>query len=158
MLLICCCIHAPWLQELAKNMQKQKRDMVNILNDTRGIQADIATSWDTMKRSYTSVDEMIFRDARDKGDAVSKKMYKQLVATHECFASLCRRVENTGVLQVAYLCVCVFVCVCVCVCVCVWMWMCIHTHIHIGNLNDARVHHATIEGIYIHIHIYACKA
>ena len=99
MLLICCCIHAPWLQELAKNMQKQKRDMVNILNDTRGIQADIATSWDTMKRSYTSVDEMIFRDARDKGDAVSKKMYKQLVATHECFASLCRRVENTGVLQ-----------------------------------------------------------
>jgi hypothetical protein len=26
-------------------------------------------------------------------------MYKQLVATHECFASLCRRVENTGVLQ-----------------------------------------------------------
>ena len=69
---------------------------------------------------------MIFRDARDKGDAValkslhivglfcpesgslltlvwsaqvSKKMYKQLVATHECFASLCRRVENTGVLQ-----------------------------------------------------------
>ena len=38
------------LQELSKNMQKQKRDIGNILNDTRNIQADIATSWDTMKR------------------------------------------------------------------------------------------------------------
>jgi hypothetical protein len=115
-------------------MQKQKRDMVNILNDTRSIQADIATSWDTMKRSYASVDEMIFRDARDKGDAVSKKMYKQLVATHECFASLCRRVENTGVLQVAFVCVCgcvgVWVCVlvCVCVCVCVDVCGCVYVH------------------------------
>jgi len=31
-----------------------------------------------MKRSYVSVDEMVFRDARDKGDATSKRMYKQV--------------------------------------------------------------------------------
>jgi|NorSeaMetagenome_1021524.scaffolds.fasta_scaffold119067_2 hypothetical protein len=50
--------------------------------------------------SYASVDDMIFRDARDKADPVSKKLYKQLVATHECFASLSRGMENTGSLQV----------------------------------------------------------
>ena len=67
--------------------------------DLTRLQADIATSWDTMKRSYASVDEMVFRDARDKGDATSKMMYKQLVAMHECFASLASTMENTGTLQ-----------------------------------------------------------
>ena len=87
------------LLELAKNMTKQKLDIESILRDTREIQADIATSWDTMKRSYASTDEMIFRDARDAGDPTSKKMYKQLVGMHECFAALASTMEKTGVLQ-----------------------------------------------------------
>ena len=42
---------------------------------------------------------MIFRDARDAADPTSKKMYKQLVGMHECFAALASTMEKTGVLQ-----------------------------------------------------------
>ena len=41
----------------------------------------------------------IFRDARDKGDGTSKKMYKQLVSMHEAFASLSACLEKQGTLQ-----------------------------------------------------------
>jgi hypothetical protein len=87
------------LQELAKNMSKQERDIRAILSDMRNMQADVATAWDTMKRSYGAVDEMIFRDAHDKGDPTCKKMYKQLVSIHECFAALASTLDATGSLH-----------------------------------------------------------
>mmetsp|Transcript_33604 Transcript_33604/g.80136 ORF Transcript_33604/g.80136 Transcript_33604/m.80136 type:complete len:625 (+) Transcript_33604:95-1969(+) len=82
--------------ELVRNMEKQRKDIDSILADTQQIQKEIQTSSDTLNRSYGATDDMVYRDAKNKGDAASKKMYKLLVATHECFAELSKTIEDTG--------------------------------------------------------------
>jgi len=51
---------------------------------------------EALNRAYGSADDLIYREAKSKGDATSKKMYKLLVTTHECFGELSQTVENTG--------------------------------------------------------------
>uniref|UniRef100_A0A7S4P748 Coiled-coil domain-containing protein 22 homolog n=1 Tax=Guillardia theta TaxID=55529 RepID=A0A7S4P748_GUITH len=87
------------ISELSKNMQKQKKDIRAILNDTRDIQQEIAISSDILSRSYGAADDLVYREARDKGDAASKLMYKLLVNMHELFAELSSNVEKIGATQ-----------------------------------------------------------
>uniref|UniRef100_A0A7S0EBG3 Coiled-coil domain-containing protein 22 homolog n=1 Tax=Hanusia phi TaxID=3032 RepID=A0A7S0EBG3_9CRYP len=87
------------ISELSKNMQKQKKDIRAILNDTREIQQEIAISSDILSRSYGAADDVVYREARDKGDASSKMMYKLLVSMHELFAELSSTVEKIGATQ-----------------------------------------------------------
>jgi len=84
------------MMEIVKNMEKQRKDIDSILHDTQLIQKEIQTSAETLNRSYGATDDLVYREAKNKGDAASKKMYKLLVATHELFASLSSTIASTG--------------------------------------------------------------
>ena len=57
-----------------------------VLLDTRDLKKEIAQKTDMLKRSFASVDEMIFKDAKE--DASAKTAYKLLVAMNERFGEL----------------------------------------------------------------------
>lgn len=80
--------------EIINNVRKQKDEIDKVLADTRSIQKEINTLTGRLERSFTIVDELIFRDARS--NEASRKAYKLLATLHSDCSELVTLVEETG--------------------------------------------------------------
>ncbi|CAG5075131.1 Similar to v1g180167: Coiled-coil domain-containing protein 22 homolog (Nematostella vectensis) [Cotesia congregata] len=80
--------------EIINNVRKQKDEIDKVLADTREIQKEINILTGKVERSFTVVDELIFRDA--KTNETSRKAYKLLATLHTDCAELINLVEETG--------------------------------------------------------------
>ncbi|KAK0162632.1 hypothetical protein PV327_006395 [Microctonus hyperodae] len=80
--------------EIINNVRKQKNEIDKILGDTREIQKEINMLTGKLERSFTVVDELIFRDA--KTSEASRKAYKLLATLHSDCSELVTLVEETG--------------------------------------------------------------
>ncbi|XP_034937150.1 coiled-coil domain-containing protein 22 homolog [Chelonus insularis] len=80
--------------EIINNVRKQKDEINKVLGDTREIQKEINVLTGKLERSFTVVDEMIFRDA--KNNEASRKAYKLLATLHSDCSELVKLVEETG--------------------------------------------------------------
>ncbi|XP_051169001.1 coiled-coil domain-containing protein 22 [Leptopilina boulardi] len=80
--------------EIINNVRKQKDEIDKVLADTRSIQKEINTLTGRLERSFTIVDELIFRDART--NEASRKAYKLLATLHSDCSELVNLVEETG--------------------------------------------------------------
>ena len=80
--------------EIINNVRKQKDEIDKVLGDTRSIQKEINTLTGRLERSFTVVDELIFRDART--NEASRKAYKLLATLHSDCSDLVNLVEETG--------------------------------------------------------------
>lgn len=83
------------VNEIIKNIKKQEVEVQKIVNDTRGVQSDIQSAESVLQRTYTLVEETLFREARS--DDLCKAAYKHLHGMHTGFAELVNKVEATGV-------------------------------------------------------------
>lgn len=88
--------------DIERSVKKQKVDIAKILGDTRTLQKEINSIRDTLGRSFTVADELIYQDAKKeaakgaKQDTVKKDVYKQLIAMNEEFEKLVLTIEETG--------------------------------------------------------------
>ncbi|XP_015187507.1 PREDICTED: coiled-coil domain-containing protein 22 homolog [Polistes dominula] len=80
--------------EIINNVRKQRDEINKVLADTREIQKEINTLTGRLERSFTVVDELIFRDART--NEASRKAYKLLATLHSDCSELVSLVEETG--------------------------------------------------------------
>ncbi|XP_011311371.1 coiled-coil domain-containing protein 22 [Fopius arisanus] len=80
--------------EIINNVRKQRDEIDKVLGDTREIQKEINTLSGRLERSFTVVDELIFRDA--KGNEASRRAYKLLATLHSDCSELVKLVEETG--------------------------------------------------------------
>lgn len=80
--------------EIINNVRKQRDEISKVLADTREIQKEINTLTGRLERSFTVVDELIFRDART--NEASRKAYKLLATLHSDCSELVSLVEETG--------------------------------------------------------------
>lgn len=80
--------------EIINNVKKQRDEIDKVLADTREIQKQINTLTGRLERSFTVVDELIFRDA--KMNEASKKAYKLLATLHSDCNELVNLVTETG--------------------------------------------------------------
>ncbi|XP_011498353.1 PREDICTED: coiled-coil domain-containing protein 22 homolog [Ceratosolen solmsi marchali] len=80
--------------EIINNVKKQKDEIDKILGDTREMQKEINVLTGRLERSFTVVDELIFRDART--NETSKKAYKLLATLHSDCNEIVSLVEETG--------------------------------------------------------------
>lgn len=80
--------------EIINNVQKQRDEINNVLADTRELQKEINTLGGRLERSFTVVDELIFRDART--NEASRRAYKFLATLHSDCSELVTLVEETG--------------------------------------------------------------
>ncbi|KAG7203758.1 hypothetical protein KM043_013782 [Ampulex compressa] len=80
--------------EIINNVRKQRDEINKVLADTREIQKEINTLTGRLERSFTVVDELIFRDART--NEASRKAYKLLATLHSDCSELVNLVEETG--------------------------------------------------------------
>ncbi|KZC07998.1 Coiled-coil domain-containing protein 22 like protein [Dufourea novaeangliae] len=80
--------------EIINNVRKQRDEINKVLADTREIQKEINTLTGRVERSFTVVDELIFRDART--NEASRKAYKLLATLHSDCSELVSLVEETG--------------------------------------------------------------
>ncbi|EFN71703.1 Coiled-coil domain-containing protein 22-like protein [Camponotus floridanus] len=80
--------------EIINNVRKQRDEINKVLADTREIQKEINTLTGRLERSFTVVDELIFRDART--NEASRKAYKLLATLHSDCNELVSLVEETG--------------------------------------------------------------
>lgn len=80
--------------EIINNVRKQRDEISKVLADTREIQKEINTLTGRLERSFTVVDELIFRDA--KTNEASRKAYKLLATLHSDCSELVNLVEETG--------------------------------------------------------------
>ncbi|XP_076625012.1 coiled-coil domain-containing protein 22 homolog isoform X2 [Colletes latitarsis] len=80
--------------EIINNVKKQRDGINKVLVDTREIQKEINTLTGRVERSFTVVDELIFRDART--NETSRKAYKLLATFHSDCSELVSLVEETG--------------------------------------------------------------
>ncbi|XP_015126240.1 coiled-coil domain-containing protein 22 homolog [Diachasma alloeum] len=80
--------------EIINNVRKQRDEIDKVLGDTREIQKEINTLSGRLERSFTVVDELIFRDA--KGNEASRRAYKLLATLHSDCSELVNLVEETG--------------------------------------------------------------
>lgn len=80
--------------EIINNIRKQRDEISKVLADTREIQKEINTLTGRLERSFTVVDELIFRDA--KANEASRKAYKLLATLHADCGELVKLVEETG--------------------------------------------------------------
>lgn len=80
--------------EIINNVRKQRDEISKVLADTREIQKEINTLNGRLERSFTVVDELIFRDART--NEASRKAYKLLATLHSDCNELVSLVEETG--------------------------------------------------------------
>jgi len=87
--------------DILKNVKKQKTEIDKILIDTRNLMKEIALVSDTLKRSFSVTDELMFADA--KKDEIIKTAYKDLVAMDKSFQNLVAQIEETGATQNAVL-------------------------------------------------------
>ena len=88
--------------DIERSVKKQKVDIAKILGDTRTLQKEINSIRDTLGRSFTVADELIYHDAKReaakgaKQDLVKKDVYKELIAMNEEFEKLVLTIEETG--------------------------------------------------------------
>ncbi|KAG5313604.1 CCD22 protein, partial [Pseudoatta argentina] len=80
--------------EIINNVRKQRDEISKVLADTREIQKEINTLTGRLERSFTVVDELIFRDVRT--NEASRKAYKLLATLHSDCNELVSLVEETG--------------------------------------------------------------
>lgn len=80
--------------EIINNVRKQCDEIDKVLGDTREIQKEINMLSGKLERSFTVVDELIFRNA--KTNEASKKAYKLLATLHSDCSELVTLVEETG--------------------------------------------------------------
>ncbi|XP_076761464.1 coiled-coil domain-containing protein 22 homolog [Xylocopa sonorina] len=80
--------------EIINNIRKQRDEINKVLADTREIQKEINMLTGRLERSFTVVDELIFRDART--NEASRKAYKLLATLHSDCSELVSLVEETG--------------------------------------------------------------
>ncbi|OAD59979.1 Coiled-coil domain-containing protein 22 like protein [Eufriesea mexicana] len=80
--------------EIINNIRKQRDEIDKVLIDTRQIQIEINTLTGRLERSFTVVDELIFRDART--NEASRQAYKLLAKLHSDCSELVSLVEETG--------------------------------------------------------------
>lgn len=80
--------------EIINNVRKQKDEIDKVLADTREIQKEINILTGKVERSFTVVDDIIFRDA--KTNETSRQAYKLLATLHSDCAELINLVEETG--------------------------------------------------------------
>jgi len=87
------------IMDIMKNLDKQKLQIKNILNDVRGVQRDINSVSDTSGRSFDICEKVVFDAAKssDRGSAsAGLKAYENLATLREGFDSLVKTVEDTG--------------------------------------------------------------
>ncbi|KAF7993714.1 hypothetical protein HCN44_010309 [Aphidius gifuensis] len=80
--------------EIINNVRKQCDEIDKVLGDTREIQKEINMLTGKLERSFTVVDELIFRNA--KTNEASKRAYKLLATLHSDCSELVTLVEETG--------------------------------------------------------------
>lgn len=85
--------HTDKILEGQQNVRKQNADIDKVLLDTRELQREIAQLTDTLSRSFTIVDELVFHDA--KSDEAAKTAYRLLVAMNEKFNQLIESVRSS---------------------------------------------------------------
>eukprot|EP00698_Gefionella_okellyi_P025212 TRINITY_DN914_c0_g1_i1.p1 TRINITY_DN914_c0_g1~~TRINITY_DN914_c0_g1_i1.p1 ORF type:complete len:598 (+),score=124.78 TRINITY_DN914_c0_g1_i1:44-1795(+) len=66
------------IMEIIKNVKKQQVDIDKILIDIHNLRKEINSINDTLSRSFTATDELVFKEAK-KGDEVTKQLYKQVI-------------------------------------------------------------------------------
>mmetsp|Transcript_28759 Transcript_28759/g.50594 ORF Transcript_28759/g.50594 Transcript_28759/m.50594 type:complete len:297 (+) Transcript_28759:250-1140(+) len=86
------------IMDIMKNLDKQKQQIKNILNDVRGVQRDINTVSDTSGRSFQITEKVVFEAAKsDSGkNSTGIKAYESLAKLREGFEHLVKIVEDTG--------------------------------------------------------------
>jgi chromosome segregation ATPase len=86
--------------DIVKNVKKQKVDIDKVLLDTRSISKEINMVSDTLNRTFSVIDELIYQDATANGakEPASKEAYKQLVAmndvTFSTYSQIYRHLKN----------------------------------------------------------------
>jgi DNA repair exonuclease SbcCD ATPase subunit len=83
--------------DVVRNLRKQKEEIRKILADIRDSQKDVNALQETLQRSFSAADEVIFRDAVKS--AASKQCYKALARMHEAFANLVEHAQVASLLQ-----------------------------------------------------------
>ena len=83
------------VNEIIKNIKKQEGEISKIVSDTRSVQTEIQSAEVLLQRTYTVVEETLFREARS--DELCRAAYKHLHGMHSGFADLVSKVEATGV-------------------------------------------------------------
>ena len=82
------------VNEIIKNIKKQEGEINKIVGDTRTVQREIQSAQELLERTYTVVEETLFREARS--DDLCRQAYKHLHGMHSGFADLLLKVEATG--------------------------------------------------------------
>ena len=80
--------------EIINNVRKQTEEINKILGDTREIQKEINTLSGRLERSFTVVDELIFRDTQI--NEASRKAYNRLATLHFTCTELVNLVQEIG--------------------------------------------------------------
>jgi len=84
--------------EIVKQVKKQKVDISKILLDNRNLQKEINQAVETLGRTFTVANEMIYLDAKEekKGENAAKTSFKLLVAIHNKYKELADKVGELG--------------------------------------------------------------
>ncbi|KAK1296751.1 hypothetical protein QJS10_CPB15g00972 [Acorus calamus] len=72
--------------EITKNIRKQDADIERIMKDTRQLQLESNSIQERLHRTYTVVDETVFRNA--KKDPVGRQAYRLLTSMHDSFEQI----------------------------------------------------------------------
>ena len=81
------------IQDVVRNLRKQKEGIKKILTDIRESQKDVNRLTETVERSWVTTSEPVFEDAKKK-NASSQQLYKAVAALHASFGSLVERVQE----------------------------------------------------------------
>lgn len=81
------------ITEITKNSRKQDADIERILQDTRQLQIESNSIQDRLHRTYTVVDETVFRDA--KNDSTRRQAYRLLTSLHQSFGQISEKILAT---------------------------------------------------------------
>jgi uncharacterized coiled-coil DUF342 family protein len=80
--------------EMVKNVKKQKVEINKVLLDTRSLQKEINSLSETLNRTFSVVEEMVFKDAPT--DPVASSTYKILANLHSNFGDLNTMTSELG--------------------------------------------------------------
>ncbi|XP_015577023.1 coiled-coil domain-containing protein 22 homolog [Ricinus communis] len=85
------------IKEITKNSRKQDADIERILKETRELQLESNSIQDRLHRTYTVLDELVFREA--KKEPVGRQAYRLLTSIHECFEQISEKILLTDRIQ-----------------------------------------------------------
>jgi len=83
--------------DMVRNVKKQKVEINKVLIDTKNLQKEINMVTETLNRSFTVTEEMIFKDA--KKEPAANTAYKRLATINEKFNDLTQAVSETGTVR-----------------------------------------------------------